>query len=309
MSTDPYKILGIAKTATQDEIRKAYRKLAKKHHPDLNPGDKKAEEQFKLVSMAHDLLSDAEKRARFDRGEIDIHGQEQGFAGGGSRYQRHGDGSQGFRYSQQGGPQGNFSEDDLQDIFSMFGGGAGRGPFQQGGSGGFRAQKGQDRRYNLDVDFLDTVNGTKSRIILPGGGELDVSIPVGIEDGQVLRLKGKGDSGFNNAPAGDALITIHVRPHEYFKREGRNIRLTWPMDLKTAVLGGKINVPTPKGEVALNVPAGSDTGSVLRLKGRGLPAKGSQEAGDLYVSLQVKLGTVDPALEEFLRNTSNSDQK
>lgn len=307
MSTDPYQILGVAKTASQDEIRKAYRKLAKKHHPDLNPGDKKAEEQFKSVSMAHDLLSDTEKRARFDRGEIDIHGQEQGFAGGGRRgYQQYGDGSQGFRYSQQGGPQGNFSEEDLQDIFGMFGGG--RGPFQQGG-GGFRAQKGQDRRYNLDVDFLDAVNGTKSRITLPGGDALDVSIPAGIEDGQVLRLKGKGDPGFHNAPAGDALITIHIRAHAHFKREGRNIRLTWPMDLKTAVLGGKINVPTPKGEVALNIPAHSDTGSVLRLKGRGLPAKGSQDAGDLYVSLQVKLGKVDPALEEFLRNSSNSDQK
>ncbi|MDI2112765.1 J domain-containing protein [Commensalibacter nepenthis] len=307
MSTDPYQILGIAKTASQDDIRKAYRKLAKKHHPDLNPGDKKAEEQFKLVSVAHDLLSDPEKRARFDRGEIDIHGQEQGFAGGRGRYQSHGDGAQGFRYSQQGGPQGNFSEEDLQDIFSMFGG-AGRGNFQQGG-GGFRAQKGQDRRYNLDIDFLDAVNGKKSRITLPGGGELNVTIPSGIEDGQVLRLRGKGDLGFNNAPAGDALITIHVRAHPHFKREGRNIRLTWSMDLKTAILGGKITVPTPKGEVALNVPAHSDTGSVLRLKGRGLSAKGNQEAGDLYVALQVKIGKVDPALEAFLRDSSNSDQK
>ncbi|CAI3941223.1 DnaJ-class molecular chaperone with C-terminal Zn finger domain (DnaJ) (PDB:1BQ0) [Commensalibacter communis] len=308
MSTDPYQILGIAKTASQDDIRKAYRKLAKRHHPDLNPGDKKAEEQFKLVSVAHDLLSDPEKRARFDRGEIDIHGQEQGFAGGRGRYQNHGDGAQGFRYSQRGGPQGNFSEEDLQDIFSMFGGGAGRGPFQQGG-GGFRAQKGQDRRYNLDIDFLDAVNGTKSRITLPSGGELDVTIPSGIEDGQVLRLRGKGDPGFNNTPAGDALITIHVRSHAQFKREGRNIRLTWPMDLKTAILGGKITVPTPKGEVVLNVPAHSDTGNVLRLKGRGLPAKGNQEAGDLYVSLQVKIGKVDPDLEAFLKDSSDSDQK
>lgn len=307
MSKDPYKILGIAKTASQDEIRKAYRSLAKKHHPDLNPGDKKAEEQFKLVSVAHDLLADPEKRARFDRGEIDIHGQEQGFAGG-RRYQQHGDGSQGFRYSQQGGPQGNFSEEDLQDIFGMFGGG--RGPFQQGG-GGFRPQKGQDRRYNLDVDFLDAVNGTKSRVTLPGGGELDVTIPSGIEDGQVLRLRGKGDPGSHNAPAGDALITIHVRSHAHFKREGRNIRLIWPMDLKTAILGGKVTVPTPKGEVALNVPAHSDTGSVLRLKGRGLPEQNGKEAGDLYVSLQVKIGNVDPALEDFLRNSSSitSEQK
>ncbi|MDI2091274.1 DnaJ C-terminal domain-containing protein [Commensalibacter oyaizuii] len=304
MSKDPYKILGVSKTASQDEIRKAYRNLAKKHHPDLNPGDKNAEEQFKLIGIANELLSDPEKRARYDRGEIDINGQEQGFARGGG-YRHYADGNQGFRYSHAGnGAQ--FSEEDLQDIFGMFGG-AGRGPFQQGG--GFRAQRGQDRRYNLDIDFLEAVNGTKSRVTLPNGGMLDVSIPAGIEDGKVLRLRGKGEPGFQNGPAGDALITIHIRPHPHFKREGRNIRLNWPVDLKTAVLGGKITVPTPKGDVALNIPAHSDTGNVLRLRGRGLPAKGQDEAGDLYVTLQVTIGKVDKALEDFFKNLpANSDK-
>ncbi|CAK7192362.1 Chaperone protein DnaJ [Commensalibacter sp. Nvir] len=302
---DPYKLLGVPKNSSQEEIRKAYRDLAKKYHPDLNPGDKKAEEQFKLIGVANDLLSDPEKRARFDRGEIDIHGQEQGFANG-AGYRHYADGTQGFRYNQHAG-NSQFSEEDLQNIFSMFGAGAsGEGFTQQ--SNPFGPRHGQDKRYTLEIDFLDAVNGAKSRITLPGGGTLDVKIPLGIEDGQVLRLRGKGDPGIKNAPPGDALITVHIRPHPHFKKEGRNIRLNCSVPLKTAVLGGKLNVMTPQGEVSLNIPPHSDTGSILRLRGRGFPAKGTLQAGDLYVQLQVSIGKVDKALEDFLRNQPDGNQ-
>ncbi|WP_075631927.1 DnaJ C-terminal domain-containing protein [Novacetimonas hansenii] len=290
MSKDPYEVLGVARTASQDEIRKAYRKLARKHHPDLNPGDKAAEEQFKAVGAANDLLSDEEKRARFDRGEIDAEGQERGFGGGG--YRNHAEGGQGHFY---GG--GQFSEDDLGDIFGgMFGQ---RGGFRRRPQG---PMKGEDRQYALTVSFIDSVNGGTSRVTLPGGATLDVKIPPGINDGQVLRLRGKGDEGFQGGPAGDALITISVMPDAVYTRDGNDVRSTLPIDVKTAVLGGSITVPTPAGPVKMNVPPYSDTGSVLRLRGRGVKAHGGQEAGNLYVKLQVMIGKVDTAFETFLKS-------
>ncbi|MGL4686045.1 MAG: DnaJ C-terminal domain-containing protein [Commensalibacter sp.] len=304
MNIDPYKTLGVSKTASADEIRKAYRNLAKKHHPDLNPGDKKAEEQFKAIGVAYALLSDPDKRARFDRGEIDVNGQEQGFAGarGAGGYRQYADGNQGYYYSTQNGPGGqSFSEEDLNDIFSMFGGRMGGSGFGRQGSRNAGPLRGEDRHYSLDISFLDSVNGTTSRITLPQGGELDVKIPPGIEDGKILRLREKGSAGFQGGKAGDALITIHVQPHPQFVRDGNDIRLSWPIDLKTAVLGGKITVPTPKGDVTVNVPAHSDSGSILRLRGRGVQGHGKREAGNLYVTLNVVIGKTDQALEEFLQ--------
>ncbi|QHC35446.1 DnaJ C-terminal domain-containing protein [Komagataeibacter xylinus] len=292
MSKDPYEVLGLTRSASQDDIRKAYRKLAKKYHPDLNPGDKVAEERFKAIGAANALLSDEAQRARYDRGEIDETGQEKGFGfGGGGGYRDHAEGAQGFHY---GG--GQFSEDDLGDIFGMFG----------GGGGGFRRRpqgpmKGADRQYALTVSFLDSVNGGTTRITLPGGAQLDVKIPPGTTDGQVMRLRGKGDPGQQGGPAGDALITITVAPDSTYTRDGNDIRMSLPVDLKTAVLGGSITIPTPAGSVKMNVPAHSDSGSVLRLRGRGVKAHGKTEAGNLYVKLVVTLGKVDPALEEFLR--------
>ncbi len=255
-----------------------------------------AEENFKAVGAANALLSDEAQRARFDRGEIDASGQEKGygFGGGGGGYRDYAEGQQGFHY---GG--GQFSEDDLGDIFgTMFG---------QGGGGGFRRRpqgpmKGGDRQYALTVSFLDSVNGGTSRITLPGGTTLDVKIPPGITDGQVLRLRGKGDPGHQGGPAGDALITITVAPDSTYTRDGNDIRMSLPVDLKTAVLGGSITIPTPAGSVKMNVPPGSDTGSVLRLRGRGVKAHGGQEAGNLYVKLQVTIGKVDAALEAFLKD-------
>lgn len=290
---DPYSVLGIAKTASQDDIRKAYRKLAKKYHPDLNPGDKKAEEEFKALNQANDLLSDADKRARFDRGEIDASGQERhpGFGGGG--FGGGFGGAGGFR---PGGPgMGGFQEEDLSDLFGgMFGGGA---RARRAGP-----RKGADRSFSLNVSFLDAVNGATSRVNLPDGATLDVRIPPGMEDGKVLRLRGKGMPGVQGGPAGDALITVTVLPDATFTREGSDLRETLPVDLKTAVLGGPIMVPTPTGTVKMNVPAGSDTGTVLRLRGKGVQAHGTKEAGNLYVRLEVRIGKADAALEAFLKD-------
>ncbi|OUJ02130.1 DnaJ C-terminal domain-containing protein [Acetobacter cibinongensis] len=291
---DPYEVLGIAKGASQDEIRKAYRAKAKKYHPDLNPNDKTAEEQFKAVNQANDLLSDTEKRARFDRGEIDASGQERhpGFGGAGGGFHGFGGGPGGARYA---GGQGGFSEEDLSDLFGMFSGGGARA--RRAGP-----RKGADRSYTLSVSFLDSVNGTTSRITLPDGATLDVKIPPGIEDGQTLRLRGKGEAGAQGGPTGDALITVTVKPDTTYTRQGTDLYETLAVDLKTAVLGGAITVPTPTGDVKMNVPAGSDSGSKLRLRGRGVQAHGSRPVGNLYVTLQIKIGKADAALEEFLKS-------
>ncbi len=295
---DPYSVLGIAKTASQDDIRKAYRKLAKKYHPDLNPGDKKAEEEFKALNQANDLLSDADKRARFDRGEIDASGQERhpGFGAGGFGGGGFGGGFGGAGGFRPGGPgMGGFQEEDLSDLFGgMFGGGA---RARRAGP-----RKGADRSFSLNVSFLDAVNGATSRVNLPDGATLDVRIPPGMEDGKVLRLRGKGMPGVQGGPPGDALITVTVLPDATFTREGVDLRETLAVDLKTVVLGGPIMVPTPTGTVKMNVPAGSDTGTVLRLRGKGVPAHGGKEAGNLYVRLEVRVGKADPALEAFLKD-------
>ncbi|MCK8787591.1 J domain-containing protein [Roseomonas sp. NAR14] len=306
---DPYQTLGVARDADADTIRKAYRKLAKTLHPDLNPGDKAAEERFKNVTAAYDLLSDAEKRARFDRGEIDASGQEQAPRG---YYRDHAEGMSGARYRRagprggmgggpgaegfQGGFQGGFedlSDADLGDIFGDY--------FRARGGGSSGPRRGQDNLYRLEVDFLDAVRGAKRRLTLPDGRDLDVNIPVGLTDGQVLRLRGQGSPGANGGPAGDAMIEVHIRPHRFFRREGNDIHLDLPVTYAEAVLGAKVSVPTPAGAVNMTVPPRSDTGKRLRLRGRGVPEHGGKPAGDLYVTLQLVLGEVDERLEEFLK--------
>jgi len=278
VTDDPYATLGVARTASQDDIRKAYRALAKKYHPDRNADDKSAEEKFKAIGAAHALLSDPQTRARFDQGEIDASGQERA--------------PRGYGGYQGGG--GGFSAEDLEQMFGgAFNGGFGRRP--QG------PRRGADQHYTLDIAALDAINGTTSRVTLPGGGALDVRIPPGTSTDDVLRLRGKGQAGSQGAPAGDALITIRVAPDSQYVREGRDVRMTLPVDLRTAVLGGPITVPTPAGSVTMNVPAHSDSGAVLRLRGRGVKAHGQHEAGNLYVTLQVKIGTPDAALETFLQ--------
>jgi DnaJ-class molecular chaperone len=284
LAADPYSVLGVKKDAPPEEIQKAYRRLAKKLHPDLNPGNKQAEEQFKAVSAAYDLLSDADKRARYDRGEIDASGAERpqhrfyrDFAdAGGSPYES----DSGFA---------DFASGD--DIFSQF--------FGRGARANIR-MRGADVHYRLEIDFLDAVNGGKRQITLPDGSVLDVNIPPGTRDGQILRLRGKGRPGIGGGPPGDALIEIEVRPHRIFTRKGDDIHVALPISLREAVRGGKVRVPTPSGSVTMTVPKWANTGTVLRLKGKGVSrADGSR--GDELVTLKVMLPEKpDPALEKFV---------
>src|SRR6266478_6695020 len=285
----PYQVLGVKPNATADEIRKAYRKLAKEFHPDLNPGKPEAEARFKSISAAYDLLSDAEKRARYDRGEIDESGVE--------RPQRHyyrgyAEGAEGRRYQ----PEGEMNLSDLEDLFAAFGS-AGRGRRGQG-SERFRA-RGADRHFTLTVDFVTAAIGGKQRLSLAPDEWLDVTIPPGIEDGQVLRLRGKGGPGFGGGPAGDALIEVHVAPHPLFCRDGDDVRIELPVSLVEAVLGARVMVPTVTGPVAMTIPKGSDTGAQLRLRGKGIQR--SRNPGDQYVTLKVVIGASgDPELAEFI---------
>ena len=276
MADDPYKTLGVKKDASQEEIQKAYRRRAKKLHPDLNPGDSHAEEQFKEVSAAYDLLSDPEKRTRYDRGEIDASGAERPER----RYYRDfGERRAGNPYASNAG-FADFSDfADADDIMSAFFGRSGQRN---------RNRRGSDARYSLDVDFLDAVNGGTRTVTLPDGSTLDVKIPPGTRDGQVLRLRGKGQPGFGEAPPGDALIEVHVRPHPLFRREGDDIQIDLPISVRDAVLGGKLRVPTPTGTVTMTIPKWSNTGAKLRLKGKGILRPDGSRC-DEFVTLKIML--------------------
>lgn len=279
---DPYETLGVPKTASADEIKKAYLRLAKKLHPDLNPGDKQAEEKFKDVSSANDFLSDPEKRRRYDAGEIDATGAERPQ----HRYYRDYAGASGHQYESQAA-YADFADDDfLAELL--------RRRAQEA-----RRARGADLRYRLEVDFLDAVNGAQKEILLPQGGALQVTIPAGIEDGQILRLRGKGAPSPGEGEAGDALIEISVRPHPFFSREGDDIHLDLPITIVEAALGAEVKAPTPNGKVFLKIPKGSNTGTVLRLKGKGVSR--GERRGDELVRLKVIMPTKpDPELEAFL---------
>ncbi|MFZ0600542.1 MAG: J domain-containing protein [Roseiarcus sp.] len=282
---DPYETLGVAKTASADEIRKAYRKLAKKLHPDLNPGDKQAEDKFKEVAGANDLLSDPEKRRRYDAGEIDASGAEK--APPHARYYRDYAQEGGHPYGGQGA-YGDFAQGD--DLFAELL----RRSAEQA-----RRRPGADLHYELPIDFLDAVNGADKTITLPQGGTLNVTIPAGVEDGQTLRLRGKGAPSPGEGPPGDALVQIAVRPHRYFTREGADILLDLPVTVKEAALGAEVRTPTTTGSVMLKIPKRSNTGDVLRLRGKGVKTRGG--AGDERVRLKVMMPTgAEPELDAFL---------
>jgi DnaJ-class molecular chaperone len=301
MAKNPYDVLGVKRDADDAAIQKAYRNLAKAHHPDMNPGNKKAEDRFKEINAAYDILGDDTKRKRFDRGEIDASGQEiraNPFARGGFRQGAGGPG---------GAAGGGFAFEDLGDLFdNMFGKGKGGGPGGGMGGGPFRgggfAARGEDESFRLEIGFIDAVNGAKRRVTLPSGKSLDVTIPAGIADGQTIRLRGQGLPGFNGGPAGDVLIEVKVAEHPHFKRQGRDITLELPVSLAEAVLGGKVEAPTISGSVTLTIPKGSNSGGVLRLRGKGLPATKTEPAGDQYVTLKVVLPKEpDDDLETLVR--------
>jgi DnaJ-class molecular chaperone len=283
---NPYDILGVKPDASVEQVQQAYRKLAKKFHPDLNPGNRKAEEEFKRISAAYDLLSDPEKRARFDRGEIDASGTERpsqryyrDFAGAGSDHP----------YASSAGFEDFMNSDDLLSEL-----------LRRGGRTTVR-MRGADVHYRVPIDFLEAVNGASKRVTLPNGGTLEFEVPPGATDGDVLQLRGKGGAGLGGGPTGDALIELEVRPHPLFWRDGDDIRLALPISLTEAVLGGSVEVPTPTGPVTMTVPKGSNTGRVMRLRGKGAPRREGSR-GDLYVELQVMLPENDPDLEAFVRS-------
>lgn len=282
MALDPYAVLGVSRSASEAEIKKAYRAKTKALHPDQNPGDKAKEEEFKRVTLAFDIIGDAEKKAKFDRGEIDGDGNPRGFAGG--------DPGGGFRWEgRSGGPFGGAQGDPFEDILSgMFGGGARRrnpGP-----------QKGRDIRYRVEIAFEDAVTGARRRMTMADGSALDVNIPAGITSGQTLRLKSQGQPSPNNGAPGDALLEVEVLPSPIWTRDGKDLRMTLSVDLRTAVLGGTVEARTPSGSVSLKVPAGTNTGAQLRLKGKGVQVT---PPGDLYVRIEIVL--MDPKDEGLRR--------
>ena len=288
---NPYAVLGVPKTASDSEIKSAFRKLAKQNHPDLNPGDKATEQRFKEANAAYDLLSDKAKRRRFDAGEIDADGKERPRAADfeeafrsatRGRARTAGDFESAFGGAGGGGAGGRaFGGDDLfNDLFQTFGGGKRkRGP-----------ARGEDIRATLGVGFLEAARGASKRVRLATGRQVDVRVPAGAETGQALRLAGLGREGAEGGPPGDAIVELTVAPHPFFRRENRDIWLDLPVSLKEAVAGAGVSVPTIDGSVRLNIPTGTDSGAVLRLKGRGVAKPGNKgERGDMYVKIVIKL--------------------
>ncbi len=296
---DPYTTLGVSRGASEKDVKSAYRKLAKELHPDRNTGNPKAAERFSDVTRAYDLLSDKDKRARFDRGEIDADGNPAspfggggggGFAGGGP----FGGHQRGFRTEDmQGGADGI----DLSDLFEGMFGGRGGG---MGGMGGGRrgpAPKGANVSYRLRVSLTDAATRADQRITLSDGKTIDLKLPAGVEDGTQMRLGGKGESGPGGA--GDAIVTIAVDAHPFFRRDGDNLRLDLPVTLDEAVNGAKVRVPTAEGPVMLTVAPGSSSGKTLRLGGKGFSRKDGTR-GDQLVTLQIDLPPADPELARRL---------
>jgi DnaJ-class molecular chaperone len=301
---DPYEVLGLAKTASAAEIKSAYRKLAKKFHPDQSK-EPKAKDRFAEIGSAYEIVGDEKKREAFDRGEIDAEGKPrhpgfEGFAGAGRRTragQAGGPGYQHFEFDFGDGDVGRagagagIDPDILAELFGAQAGGRARGP-----------QRGEDIAVIATVPLALAATGGSARVTLPTGKTLDVAIPVGVEEGKQIRLRGQGQPGVRNGPAGDALVTVHYAPHPLFKVDGRDLRLDLPITLYEAVLGGKVRTPTLVGEVELAIPAGASSGRTLRLRGKGLPAAGDLAQGDLFATLRIVLPSdSDPELAGLMR--------
>lgn len=290
MSWDPYAALGVPKSSSAEDIRKAYRKLAKELHPDVRPNDKASAERFKRVTAAFNLLTDEKQRGRFDRGEIDADGNERpqfqpgaGFGGGFAGARARGGGGR---------------NDVFEDLFD--------GLFSRGGSAGGRSfgmQRGEDVRYRMEVDFLDAVNGGRRRVTMSDGRSLDLAIPAGLNSGQTLRLKGQGLPGVGGGPSGDALVEITVGQHPVFKRDGDDVRMDLRISLAEAVEGGRVGVTTPQGAVTLSVPPNSNSGDLLKLRGKGVQTRPTP--GDLLVRLMIVLPRKEDAeLKAFVKDWS-----
>lgn len=306
---NPYDVLGVSRSASEADIKKAFRKLAKTYHPDRNANDPKAKDKFAEVNAAYEILGDAQKRAQFDRGEIDAEGKPrfqgfEGFAGGRGRTR-----AEDFAGFGAGGPFGRrgargFGAEGGDDFFSQifgeaFRNAAGAGARQAGTGGRARPAKGEDIAATLTVTLEEIAGEAKKRLRLPTGRDVDVVIPKGVTDGQVIRLRGLGHEA-PGGEAGDALLTIRIAPHERFTVEGSNLRLRLPIEIEEAILGGSVRVPTLTGAVEMTIPPMTNSGRTFRLRGKGLPGK--EGPGDLLVSMEIKLPeVVDEALMEYAR--------
>ena len=297
MSKNPYDVLGVSKTASDDEIKAAYRKLAKKHHPDLNPDDKTAEEKFKDISAAHVFLSEKEKRSAFDRGEIDSEGKPQWSGGahsgegGGRQYYRDFAGSPGgerYYYSNS-----NINPENLEGIFgSMFGGRTSGANYEDL----FQQQQNADVHYHLNVDFMEAALGAKKQITMPDGKDLKITLPEGVREGQKLRLKGKGKK-LKDGRQGDAFVGIHILPHKFFVRKLNDIYTEVPIGINEAILGDTIEIETIHGSVNINIPKCTDSGKRFRLKGKGI------KGGNHYVDMQIVIPKkIDEDLERVIKD-------
>lgn len=291
-AVDPYATLGVSRDAGDDEIRRAFRKLAKELHPDLHPQDSAAAEQFKKVSAAYDILGDPPKRRQFDSGEIDASGEPR-------RTHRP-------QYANANGGPGGFAGDFSGIFDDMFAshytqnGHRSSATSSRGGNAGSFSRRGQDVRYTLEVDFVEAVNGVKKRVTMPEGGVLDLAVPEGVSNGQVLRLRGKGGLGLLGGEAGDALVEIKIRPHPRFTRDELNILGEVPITLDEAILGGKIEVSTIGNRVQLTLPKGTSSGRMFRLKGKGIRNAKTGETGDQIVTVRIVMpDDVDDELAYF----------
>jgi DnaJ-class molecular chaperone len=304
---NPYDVLGVPKTASEADIKKAFRALAKKHHPDKHAGDASAQKKFQEISAAYDVIGDKDKRAKFDAGEIGPDGNPRGFDPRAHGFDPRA--QEGFRQGPFGFGGGGGNK-DFQFTWDNAGPGAGGGGFNaedifadflgRGRGGRARQQKGEDFSAAVTVSFEEAAAGGTRRVVLQNGEQIDVKIPAGVKDGQTIRVKGRGGAGRGGAPNGDILLQVSVAVHPWMTRDGNDIRMDLPVTLKEAVLGGKVPVPTLTGTVSLSVPAGSNTGTVLRLKGKGIAAPGADGAGDLYVRLVVTLpDRPDESLKRF----------